>query len=127
MNHMRRVIDMQETAVKSGNPDRFTDLDREFHFLLYRAAGYPRAYDMTQNLRDASERYVRFFTIYKGGAADSLAQHRRILQHCIDRNVQGVRDEIEHHIVHGMETLLVAAGELNQPITPTESDAEAVG
>ena len=71
LNQLNRILDMQETAVKSGNPDRFADLDREFHFVLYRAAGYARAFDITQTLRDASERYVRFYTVYKGGAADS--------------------------------------------------------
>ncbi|HVC03571.1 MAG TPA: GntR family transcriptional regulator [Candidatus Acidoferrales bacterium] len=125
LNQLRRVLDMQETAVKSGNPDRFADLDREFHFVLYRAAGYARAFDITQTLRDASERYVRFYTVYKGGAADSLGDHRRILQLCVGRDVQGVRDEVERHIVHGMETLRHAAGELNAPVARTESDPKA--
>jgi DNA-binding GntR family transcriptional regulator len=117
---MRRVLSAQETAVKVGDPDRFTDLDREFHFLLYRAAGYARAYDITQGLRDASERYVRFYTVYKSGAANSLEEHRRILQLCVDHNVTGVRDEVEHHIVHGLETLRQVAGELGQPTSETE-------
>jgi DNA-binding GntR family transcriptional regulator len=127
LNQLRRTVDMQDTAVKSGNPDRFADLDREFHFVLYRAAGYARAYDITQTLRDASERYVRFYTIYKGGAADSLGDHRRILQLCVDRDIQGVRDEVERHIVHGMETLRHAAGELNEPVARIHSDAKAPG
>ena len=126
VKQMRRILDMQDTAVKSGNPDRFTELDREFHFLLYRAAGYARAYDITQNLRDASQRYVRFYALYKDGAADSLEQHRRILQLCVDRDTQGVRDATEHHIVHGMETLREAAGELNRPPTRIESNAKAL-
>jgi DNA-binding GntR family transcriptional regulator len=105
LTEMRSILDLQAKAVKIDNPDRFTELDREFHFLLYRAAGYARAYDITQALRDASERYVRFYTVYKGGAAESLGEHRKILELCIDRDVRGVRDEVEHHIVRGLETL----------------------
>ena len=46
LKQMGRILDRQETAVKSGSPERFAELDREFHFLLYRAAGYVRAYDI---------------------------------------------------------------------------------
>jgi DNA-binding GntR family transcriptional regulator len=121
MKQMRRIIEMQDTAVKAGNPDRFADLDREFHFILYRAAGYSRAFEITQALRDASERYVRFYTAYKGGAADSLGEHRRILQLCMDRDARGVRDEVEHHVVRGLEMLRRVVVELKQPTTEPES------
>ena len=112
IRQMQDVIEMQERAVKAGDPDRFTELDREFHFALYRAAGYARAYDLIQGLRDSSERYVRFYAIYKDGAAESLGEHRRILQFCIDRDIAGVRHEVEHHVIHGLDTLRTIAGEL---------------
>ena len=112
IRQMKDVIDQQDRAVRAGDPDRFTGLDREFHFALYRAAGYARAYDMIQELRDASERYVRFYAVYKDGAAESLGEHRRILQLCIDRDISGVRHEVEHHVMRGLETLRTIAGEL---------------
>lgn len=111
VRQMQDVIDMQDRAVKAGDPDRFTELDREFHFALYRAAGYARAYDLIQGLRDSSERYVRFYAVYKDGAAESLGQHRRILQLCVDRDLVGVRHEVEHHVMRGLETLRTIAGE----------------
>ena len=112
IRQMKDVLDMQDRAVKEADPDRFTELDREFHFALYRAAGYARAYDMIQELRDASERYVRFYAVYKDGAAESLVEHRRILQLCVDRDLTGVRDEVEHHVIRGLDTLRTIAGEL---------------
>ena len=112
VKHMQEVLDMQELAVKTGDPDRFTELDREFHFALYRAAGYARAYDMIQELRDSSERYVRFYAVYKDGAAESLVEHRRILQLCVEHDIAGVRHEVEHHVMRGLETLRTIASEL---------------
>lgn len=112
VKQMQEVLDMQERAVKSGDPDRFTELDREFHFALYRAAGYARAYDIIQELRDSSERYVRFYAVYKDGAAESLGEHRRILQLCVDGDVAGVKHMVEHHVIHGLEILRTIAGEL---------------
>lgn len=112
VRQMKDLIDLQDRAVKTADPDRFTVLDREFHFVLYRAAGYARAYDLIQGLRDSSERYVRFYAVYKDGAAESLGEHRRILQLCIDRDVSGVRHEVEHHVMRGLEILRTIAGEL---------------
>lgn len=112
LRQMGAALEMQDAAVNAGNPDRFTDLDREFHFLLYRAAGYVRAYDIVQELRGASERYVRFYAIYKDGAAESLIEHRRILQLCLEHDVHGVRHEVEHHVIRGLETLREIASEL---------------
>lgn len=102
LHEMGEALDRQDAAIRSGDPDRFTQSDREFHFLLYRAAGYSRAYEMTEALRDASERYVRVFAGYKGGAAESLAQHRAILELCSAHDLRGVRDAVDHHVLEGL-------------------------
>jgi DNA-binding GntR family transcriptional regulator len=113
LEKMRQVLNLQDAALAADDAERFTDLDREFHFVLYRSAGYARAYDITQGLRDASERYVRFYMVNKGGA-DSLGEHRRILQLCVDHDVRGVREEIEHHVIHGLETIRQIAADLQR-------------
>jgi DNA-binding GntR family transcriptional regulator len=105
LKQMRDLLAAQQRAVKAGDPDRFTELDREFHFTLYQAAGYARAFDIIQELRDSTERYVRFYAVYKNGAAESLVQHRRIVELCAARDVAGVRQEVEHHVLSGLETL----------------------
>jgi DNA-binding GntR family transcriptional regulator len=112
LKQMGDLLAQQERSVQAGDPDRFTELDREFHFAIYRAAGYARAYDIIQELRDSSERYVRFYALYQNGAAESLVEHRRILQLCVDRDVEGVRHEVDHHVIRGLETLRTIAGEL---------------
>jgi DNA-binding GntR family transcriptional regulator len=111
LSQMRDILAAQERAVDSGDPDRFTELDREFHFVLYRAAGYARAYHITQELRDASERYVRFYAVYKNGAAESLVEHRRIFELCVAGDVETVRHDVEHHVLRGLETLRAVARE----------------
>jgi DNA-binding GntR family transcriptional regulator len=105
LKQMREVLALQERAVQDGDLDRFTELDRDFHFTLYRAAGYRRAYDIIQELRDSSERYVRFYAVYKDGAAESLVEHKRILKLCAAGDAAGVRDEVEHHVLRGLEIL----------------------
>jgi DNA-binding GntR family transcriptional regulator len=123
LKHMRDAVAAQDKAVRGGKPDRFADLDREFHFLLYRAAGYARAYDIVQELRAASERYVRFYAVYKDGAAESLVEHRQILQLCVDGDISGVRRQVEHHVIRGLETLRQIASELSIPASPPEPSA----
>lgn len=111
VKEMRDLLGQQEVAVEHADPDRFTELDREFHFALYRAAGFARAYDMIEELRDSSERYVRSYAVYKNGAAESLVEHRRIFELCVARNAAGVRHEVEHHVLRGLETLRTVAVE----------------
>ena len=47
--------------------------------------------------------------MYKDGAAESLIEHKRIVQRCADGDVAGVRDEVEHHILRGLEILRTIA------------------
>jgi DNA-binding GntR family transcriptional regulator len=109
VREMRDLLAQQERAVEAADPDRFTELDREFHFALYRAAGFKRAYDIIEELRASSERYVRFYAVYKNGAAESLIDHRRIFELCISRDTEGVRHEVEHHVLRGLDTLRAVA------------------
>jgi len=111
VNEMRDLLAQQERAVDSADPDRFTELDREFHFALYRAAGFTRAYDIIEGLRDASERYVRFYAVYKNGAAESLVDHKRIFELCLSGDAKAVRHEVEHHVLRGLDTLRAVATE----------------
>jgi len=111
VNEMRDLLAQQERAVDSADPDRFTELDREFHFALYRAAGFTRAYDIIEGLRDASERYVRFYAVYKNGAAESLVDHKRIFELCLSGDAKAVRQEVEHHVLRGLDTLRAVAME----------------
>lgn len=122
---MRQVLNLQDAALAADDAHRFTDLDREFHFLLYRSAGYPRAYEITQALRDASERYVRFYMVQLGGAAESVGEHRKILQLCVDHDVKSVREEIEHHVIHGLEMVRKMASDLER--SGQGLDSAAVG
>lgn len=109
LTQMNDVLELQQRAVDQFDPDRFTELDREFHFILYRAAGYGRAFDIIQELRDSSDRYVRFYAVYKDGAAESLIEHRRIARQCADGDIAGVRSEVEHHVLRGLDTLRTLA------------------
>ncbi len=121
LRQMARALEMQDQAVKAQDPDRFTELDREFHFLLYRSAGYGRAYDIVQELRTASERYVRFYAVYRDGAAESLVEHRQILQLCVERDLKGVHHQVEHHVLRGLETLRQIASEFEAAQGPDSS------
>jgi len=109
VKEMRDLLAQQERAVAAADPDRFTELDREFHFALYRAAGFSRAYDIIEELRDSSDRYVRFYAVYKNGAAESLLDHRRIFELCIAGDPAAVRQEVEHHVLRGLDTLRAVA------------------
>lgn len=105
MAAMERAVQEQERALTRRNLRRWVDLDRDFHFSLYRAAGLQRSYEITEQLRMSSDRYIRHYASYRTGAADSLAEHREILELCRAGDAGGIREATERHVLRGLETL----------------------
>ena len=120
LNQLSRILDMQETAVSRGTlTGSQISIESSISCCIVRPA-----------MRRAFTSRRRCGTPVSDTSASTPSTKvecgfaRRpstILQLCIDRDVQGVRDEVERHIVHGMETLRHAAGELNAPAGRTES------
>lgn len=104
---MAGSIEEQERAIASEDIERYVELDRSFHMLLYRASGYNRSCDLVERLRDVSDRYVRFFARYRSGASKSIQEHQHILQACRDGAVLEVRRLTEEHIMGGLQTLRI--------------------
>jgi DNA-binding GntR family transcriptional regulator len=111
---MERGLREQEKAVAKGDLRRWVELDREFHFVLYRAAGQPRSYEITAQLRSSADRYIRHYASYRSGAATSVIEHREILELCRARDGAGIRSATERHVLVGLEALRPLVGGENE-------------
>jgi DNA-binding GntR family transcriptional regulator len=98
------------TDPPAGDSDAFVRLDREFHQTIYRASGYPRTIDITEQLRSASERYMHYYAAQATGAAESLAEHEQILRACQEGNPGLVRQLTERHITRSAAILVALVG-----------------
>jgi DNA-binding GntR family transcriptional regulator len=98
------------TIAVPADSDAFVRLDWEFHQTIYRASGYPRTIDITEQLRSASERYMYYYAAHEPGTAQSHAEHERILRACQEGNPGLVRQLTEEHITRSAAKLVALVG-----------------
>jgi GntR family transcriptional regulator, rspAB operon transcriptional repressor len=89
----------RELQTVMAGPDaqtRFTELNREFHLTLYRAAGSPTLVGMLSELSTRAERMRLHFDVRRGRALDD---HASILAACDARDVEAAVIATRDHIL----------------------------
>ena len=88
---MEDVLAIQDFAT-------FTDLNRQFHFTIYRATGSHHTMSTIASLWDLSERYrYRYMFIHDQGKAIQR-EHRKIFEACQVHDGPGLREAIVYHM-----------------------------
>jgi DNA-binding GntR family transcriptional regulator len=84
---------------------RYSEANREFHFLLFERAGLPRIFNMIEVLWQNSEAYRGLIadpTWYKQAHED----HRKILEACKARDVDGAIAAQDEHRQHALTRII---------------------
>lgn len=89
-----------------GSQDGFLDIDKQFHRVVYRAAGSRRWLETIETLWQRSRRYMLASTSVSGAVASLHADHRAILQACHERDAARATVTIRDHLKHSEERLL---------------------
>jgi DNA-binding GntR family transcriptional regulator len=89
-----------------GSQDGFLDIDKQFHRVVYRAAGSQRWLETIETLWQRSRRYMLASTLVSGAVASLHADHRAILQACHERDAARAAVMIRDHLKHSEERLL---------------------
>jgi DNA-binding GntR family transcriptional regulator len=110
LSRLAAIYATMAVAVPADGSDTFVRLDWDFHQTIYRASGYLRTMDITEQLRSASERYMHYYAAHEPGAAESLAEHEQILRACQDGNPALVRQLTEKHISRSAAKLVTLVG-----------------
>jgi DNA-binding GntR family transcriptional regulator len=98
LSRLAAIYAKMTEPVPADDSDAFVRLDWEFHQTIYRASGYLRTIDITEQLRSASERYMHYYAAHAPGAAESLTEHEQILRACQEGDPVLVRHLTEKHI-----------------------------
>ena len=90
-----------------GTMGDFLEVDRDFHLVLYQAAGSHRWVETIQTLWQRSKRYMLIVM-----SSDELAQvvqadHRQLLKYCKQRDVSQAEATIRTHLKRSEEYLLL--------------------
>lgn len=89
-----------------GDWEEFLNLDKEFHLILYRAAGNRRWLETIRTLWQRSARYMLASTALPGAVAAIHADHRELLRACQQRDATSAAAVLRTHLDHSAQRLL---------------------
>jgi DNA-binding GntR family transcriptional regulator len=85
-------------ALESHDFDEFSLLNRQFHFIIYEAAGSTYLSGMIASLWDLADRYRYRYVFFKDQAAVIQAEHKQILDACHSHDPKVLREAIIYHM-----------------------------
>jgi DNA-binding GntR family transcriptional regulator len=103
---------------KAKSTDRIIALNAQFHETLYAPCRKERTLAMISTLRLNFERYLRFTWEETHYLGQSQQEHRRILEFCSARDIEGACSLLQHHIA-GTGALLVERLKLRNSLEET--------
>jgi DNA-binding GntR family transcriptional regulator len=93
-------------ALNEGEIEKLTELNAQFHEMLYKAAGSKKLYKLINTFRDYIARYRKPLFSTKSGGLASLKDHERM----VDAMQKGDREKVEKiikkHILRGRNYII---------------------
>jgi len=94
-----RLVQLQETAVNIDEDlERFALLDRQFHRLMFEAAGVPDLWTLVQSRSGHIDRLRKLNLMDPGKAATILAAHREIVTHLQAQDLACAQEAVRRHL-----------------------------
>lgn len=95
---LRRNLRVQEALVEDGDVAGFYEKDAEMHALLMGFTGFRRLGKMADTVWLQVARARRLILPEPGRVADTLAEHRRIIEALAAGDAEAARDATRHHL-----------------------------
>lgn len=103
---LRVLNEAMSQAISLRRYDDFVVHDRAFHRQMYAPSPRARTKDFIERLRDASDRYVRAYTMHSADSSTSVEEHTEILHAYEHRELETLSHLITTHVERGARTLL---------------------
>ena len=95
-----RAEALHSVLARVEDTERLASVNREFHSVLYAAAGRTRQLEIVERLRGMVERYENVRHTFLAETPDFQADHRRILDACRMRDAPAARSALRDHLEH---------------------------
>lgn len=82
----------------SNTSKEFMQLDRQFHSLLCTLSGCTNTVEILEGLWNKCDSFKSIYYSLEGRANDTLAEHARIVQGLMKRDVQATKEAISNHL-----------------------------
>lgn len=102
---LRAVIEDMEEAVHAGDNARYSELNQDLHRQIWDLGGHSVARDLVSNLRDRSAHHQFRLAVMPGRAAESLRQHRAIVDAILAGDVVAAESGMSDHLVSVIDVL----------------------
>lgn len=99
---LRQLLVGFRKARKDGDLNRWGQLNTEFHLLLYRHSGRPRALSIVANLLQDTDRHTRLQLSFVGAMARAEEEHAQIVDLCEKNKVDEACTLLRDHILNGI-------------------------
>ena len=103
---LRRAGDVLEEARSEPDPQRWSTLNWEFHSALYAPAGRPQLLTLIQQMNRRVDRYMRATLTSAGHHAQSLREHKLLVQAVRRGDVAEAEALLTAHITAGAKKLI---------------------
>ena len=108
LDGMQSLLREMDGATRAEDLERLLGLNREFHFLIYRAAGLPRLLQLITNLWDHYSLYARIYM--PRHALTSNHDHQAIYDACVGRDAERAAHLTARHIGSAAHAMMRAVG-----------------
>ncbi|RJF96053.1 GntR family transcriptional regulator [Noviherbaspirillum saxi] len=89
----------------TSKPAQWTDLNLQFHLVLYKAAGKPRLLKMIEELFLSTQRYTRILISHTVGREQPQREHHEMLNALRDGKTNHAISLLRQHILHTQRAL----------------------
>ena len=98
LDALDRLMPRMTEALAAQDYPRFTELNRQFHFIIYNAAGSAYLSNMIAGLWELAERYRYRYIFMSDRSSVIQAEHQSILDACHARDGERLREAIVYHM-----------------------------
>jgi len=112
LDSLEHALTKTAAQVADGDLEAFLSTNRQFHMLIYQAAGIPILLRIINSLWDLSERYRRAYLQASARAQESTIEHRHILNLLRRRDADAAAAYMKEHnenTVRALQPLIVTA------------------
>lgn len=124
---LNRNMRMQELLVEDRDFPGFYQTDEEFHALLMQFTGFRRLSDLAQTVSLQVSRSRMLLLPTPGRIAETLDEHRAIVDAIFDRDPEQARAAMRHHLGQLMPRIEAMSGERRELFYPPADETKGRG
>ncbi|MGZ0084739.1 GntR family transcriptional regulator [Caldibacillus thermoamylovorans] len=105
LRQMGDICDKMETYLNIGDFEEYSQLNKLFHDIIYRASDNQQAVEMVNLIKGQLLRYHLRTILIPGRKENSAKEHRQIYRALKDRNVEEAENAVRLHITNIRKTI----------------------